>query len=80
MFIFVKGKPMEVYNRMISCCSEFFMSSHIELRTMQDYEVVCKTLLNKYSRLNTEITQLCRLENAGAKKKAVKRLHQHVNF
>jgi len=72
------GDPLLGYGKMIQTYAEFFVLRNISLRTMVDYEVVCKSVLHKYSRLNTTIAHLCHLENSSPSKKAVKRLNPHV--
>ena len=70
---------MKVFNAMIRSCTDFFFNSNIQLDKMQDYEVVCKTLLAKYGKLKLEVTDFCRMQNANPTKKAVKRLNTHVS-
>ena len=71
---------MSVYQDMIKSCAHFYIASDITCNKMQDYEVVCKTILAKYSNLNAAVIKYCQVQNASANKKSVKRLNPHVTF
>jgi len=62
----------------IRSCADFYIASDITLNNMKDYEVVCKTLLLKYPRINEKVVKMCQLENASSK--SVKRLNPHVYY
>lgn len=73
----IKGDPMMSLNAIIKSTADYYLAHNIEINKMQDYEVVCKSLLSKYSRLNQSVSDLCRLENASPQRKSVKRLNPH---
>lgn len=56
------------------------MSSNIlhEKSKPYDYEVVCKSILEKYTNLNETVVNLCKVENSSPSKKTIKRLQPHV--
>lgn len=71
---------MTHYNKLIREVKDFYIGSNIVISTKPDYEVVCKSILEKYPRLNERITQYCKIENAAPKKGTVKRLQPHVFY
>ena len=71
---------MAHYNKLIREIKDFYIGSKIALTTKPDYEVVCKSLLDKYPKLNEKIAHYCKIENAAPKKGTVKRLQPHVFY
>jgi hypothetical protein len=72
--------PMDSFDELIRSCADFYIG-HVKykLDKMQDYEVVCKTVLHKYTRLATVVERLCKIQNAAPSKRGrVKRLQPHV--
>ncbi len=76
----VNGIETPIYNRLIRDVKDFYINERIPLRTMTDYEVVCKTILDVFPRLRMQIIHSCQLENAAPRKKAQKRLQPHVRL
>ncbi len=76
----VKGDPMTVYPDLIRACAHYYISQGIEINKMQDYEVVCRSILEKYTKLGRSVYNFCKIQNASPTIKAVKRLNPHVNM
>ncbi len=69
---------MKAYKTVIKKCADFYLTKDVD--KMQDYEVVCKSILGKYDRFNKKITTICNIENSSPSRKAVKRLNPHVGL
>ena len=71
---------MSVYNNLIREVKDFYISKNIKVDSKADYEVVCKTILEKFPRLKQIIKHHCAIENAAPKKGSVKHKQAHVSF
>lgn len=68
---------MTVYPDLIRACAHYYISQGIEINKMKDYEVVCRSILEKYTKLGRSVSNFCKIQNASPTIKAVKRLNPH---
>jgi hypothetical protein len=69
---------MSVYPQLIRECAHYYISNRLTINKMQDYEVVGKSILEKYSNLKRAVSNFCKIQNASPTRKVVKRLNPHV--